>query len=633
MISSVNDKHTIQRGFITNMQINEAQLAAVRHTDGPMLVIAGPGSGKTLVITERTKYLIENGYAPEDRILVITFTKAAATEMKNRFLALRNTSTTRVNFGTFHSVFFTILKHAYRYNSDNIISDELRYQYMKNIIHHMGLDYEDEKDFIADIFTEISLVKGSCIDLDNYYSISCPADVFKSIYKEYEKALTRNKLIDFDDMMLQCHQLFSERKDILKLWQDKFKYILIDEFQDINTIQYDIIKMLAMSGNNLFIVGDDDQSIYRFRGSKPEIMLQFPIDYPNCKRVTLEVNYRSTANIIKAADKLIKHNQNRFEKVYKAVRAGGKELTIRSYETLTQENQAIVNEIFRLVREGTVYSQIAILVRTTMYAGGLIHKLMEYNIPFRIKDALPNLFDHWASEDIISYIKIAMGNVQRSLYLRIINRPMRYISRECFDTVEVNFEAIKDYYEDKDWMLERLEQLEYDLSLISKMNPYAAINYIRRGVGYEDYLKEYAQTRRIKPEDLTEILDQLQESARGYKTFDEWFEYIEKYKQEIKNIARLNREYIKDGITISTMHSAKGLEYKVVIIADANEGITPHKKAHLASDLEEERRLFYVAMTRAKDELYIFSARERYNKVFQRSRFLDEITEDADIQE
>lgn len=611
------------------MQMNEAQLAAVRHTDGPMLVIAGPGSGKTLVITERTRFLIEEGCVPEDRILVITFTKAAATEMKNRFLTLRSTGSTRVNFGTFHSVFFTILKHAYKYNSDNVISEELRYQYMKNIIHHMGVDYEDEKDFIADIFTEISLVKGSCIELDNYYSISCSADVFKSIYKEYEKVMFKNKLIDFDDMMLQCHQLFTERKDILKLWQEKYKYILIDEFQDINTIQYDIIKMLALPENNLFIVGDDDQSIYRFRGSKPEIMLQFPQDFPNCKKTALELNYRSTGNIIKAADRLIKHNNNRFNKSYRAVRNSGRELTIRSFETLVQENQAIVDEIFRMAKEGTAYSKIAVLVRTTLYASGLIHKLMEYNIPFRIKDSLHNMFEHWVSEDILSYIKIAMGNSQRSLYLRIINRPMRYISRECLASAEVNLEDVKDYYEDKNRMLERLEKLEYDLSMIAGMNPYAAINYIRRGVGYEDYLKEYAQTRRIKPEDLIEHLDQLQESARGYKTFDDWFTYIEKYKQELTKIARLNRDYIRDGITISTMHSAKGLEYKAVIIADANEGITPHKKASLAADLEEERRLFYVAMTRAKDELYIFSARERYNKHFQSSRFLDEITEES----
>lgn len=607
------------------MQMNEAQQAAIRHVDGPALVIAGPGSGKTLVITERTRMLIDEGHAREDQILVITFTKAAASEMKNRFLKLRNTETSRVSFGTFHSVFFTILKHAYNYTADNIIREDVKYQFMKNIVHHMQLDYEDEKELIGELFSEISLVKGSRINLENYYSITCPADVFKRIFREYERILERNRLIDFDDMLLQCHRLLTERKDILRLWQDKFKYILIDEFQDINALQYDIVRMLALPRNNLFIVGDDDQSIYRFRGSKPEIMLQFPLDYPDCKRIILNVNYRSTPNIIKAADKLIRHNRNRFDKKYITCRKSGKDIVICNCPTLNQENQAIAEEILRINREGTAYSQIAVLVRTTMYAGALVQKLKEYNIPFRLKDALPNLFDHWVSEDIISYIKIAMGMTDRSLYLRIINRPIRYISRECFDRPQVDLDDIRDYYEDKIWMLERIDQLEYDLSAISRMNPFAAINYIRRGVGYEEYLKEYAQSRRIKAEDLTELLDQLQESARGFKCFEEWFAYIEDYRQEMKRIAQSGTDQARDRVTISTMHSSKGLEYKVVIIADANEGIMPHKKAVMEPDIEEERRLFYVAMTRARDELYIFSAMERYNKCFQKSRFLDEL--------
>lgn len=610
------------------MQLNEAQQEAVRHVDGPALVIAGPGSGKTLVITERTRMLIDEGHAREDQILVITFTKAAAHEMKNRFLKLRNTGTTRVSFGTFHSVFFTILKHAYNYTAENIIRDDVKYQFMKNIVHHMQLDYEDEKELIAELFSEISLVKGNRINLDNYYSIACPADVFKRVFREYERILEKNRLIDFDDMLLQCHRLLSQRKDILRLWQDKFKYILIDEFQDINSLQYDIIRMLALPGNNLFIVGDDDQSIYRFRGSKPEIMLQFPQDYPDCKRIVLNVNYRSTPNIIKAADKLIRHNLNRFEKNYTTSRENGKDIVICNCRTLAQENQSIAEEILRINREGTAYSQIAILVRTTMYATALVHKLKEYNIPFRLKDALPNLFDHWVSEDIISYIKIAMGISDRSLYLRIINRPMRYISRECFDKLQVDLEDIRDFYEDKIWMLERIDQMEYDLSAISRMNPFAAINYIRRAVGYEDFLKEYAQNRHIKAEDLVELMDQLQESARGFKSFEEWFAYIEDYRQEVKKIAQSGADQAKDCVTISTMHSSKGLEYKVVIIADANEGITPHKKAVMEPDIEEERRLFYVAMTRARDELYIYSATERYNKSFPKSRFLDELTQE-----
>jgi DNA helicase-2/ATP-dependent DNA helicase PcrA len=607
------------------MQMNQAQQQAVVHKDGPMLVLAGPGSGKTLVITERTKYLIEQNNIPEYEILVITFTKAAAAEMKERFLKLRGMNHTRVNFGTFHAVFFTILKTAYHLNAGNIVKEEVRFQYMKEIIHHLKLEYDDEKEFISDLCSEISLVKGNRVELSNYYSIHCADEVFRTIYTEYNQKLRRSNLIDFDDMLLLCHQLLSERKDILALWQNKFRYILIDEFQDINMVQYDIVRMLALPRNNLFIVGDDDQSIYRFRGAKPEIMLNFPVDYPNCIKIILDKNYRSTPNILNAANQLIKNNQNRFDKNVVAIHKEDKDVEIKHFDTLIQENQSLSEEILRLNKEGIRLSDMAILVRTSLGSGSLIHKLMEYNIPFQMKDNLPNLFDHWIAADMIAYIKLAMGRTERNLFLQIINRPKRYISRECFDSPEVDFDELKAYYEDKNWMLERLEQLEYDLSIMGKMGPYAAINYIRRGVGYEDFLKEYADQRRINVEELIDLLDELQESTRECKTYEEWFSYIEEYKEELKKQAADNKSKNVDSIMIATMHSSKGLEFHTVFIMDANEGIMPHKKAVLPEDLEEDRRLFYVAMTRAKEELHIYSAKERYNKVAQWSRFIDEL--------
>jgi DNA helicase-2/ATP-dependent DNA helicase PcrA len=606
--------------------MNEAQQQAVRHLNGPVLVLAGPGSGKTLVITERTKQLIEKHHIPETQILVITFTKAAAHEMKERFLAIRKTAGTGVNFGTFHAVFFTILKHAYHFTAGNIVREEVKLQYMKDIIRRLGLEYEDEKEFITDIFSEISLVKGSRIELTNYYSISCSEVIFRTIYDEYDKKLRRAGLIDFDDMLILCHQLLTKREDILALWQNKFRYILIDEFQDINPVQYEIIRMLALPQNNLFIVGDDDQSIYRFRGAKPEIMLNFPIDYPDCRKVELGMNYRSGASILKAANRLISHNENRFIKNNEAVRTSGGNIILKHFETLALENQSLAEEILKLNREGMPHSHMAVLVRTTHGSGALIHKLMEYNIPFRMRDTLPSLFDHWIAADILSYIKIAMGRTDRSLYLQIVNRPKRYIGRECFDTPEVNFEALKEYYEEKNWVLERLEQLEYDLAVLRKMSPYAAVNYIRRGIGYEDYLKEYAGFRRIKEEELLDILDELQESARSFKTCPDWFAYMEEYKEEMKRLAASQKEHNRDSVTVATMHSSKGLEFDAVFITDANEGITPHKKAVLGPDIEEERRLFYVAMTRAKEYLYIYSAKERYNKVLQQSRFIEELS-------
>ncbi|MGF7141863.1 DNA helicase-2/ATP-dependent DNA helicase PcrA [Anaerotaenia torta] len=610
-----------------NREMNQAQQQAVLHRDGPMLVLAGPGSGKTLVITERTKRLIEDEGIPEEQILVITFTKAAAGEMKDRFLKIRGTERTRVNFGTFHAVFFTILKHAYHLNAGNIIKDDMRFQFMKEIIHQYGLEYDDEKEFISDLFSEISLVKGGRMELGNYYSISCADEIFRGIYTDYQQRLAKLNLIDFDDMLLLCYELLVKRRDILELWQKKFCYILIDEFQDINAVQYDIVRMLALPQNNLFIVGDDDQSIYRFRGAKPEIMLNFPKDYPNCDRILLDQNYRSTPAILQAAGKLVKHNKNRFDKQVCAVRQSGNEITIRHFNTLSEENQGLAQEIRRLNKEGISFSGMAVLIRTSLGSGAILHKLMEYNLPFVMKDALPNLFEHWIARDILAYLRLAAGRTDRSLYLQIINRPKRYVNRECFDRPEVDFEAVKDYYEDKEWMLERLTQFEYDLALLERMNPYAAVNYIRKGIGYEDYLREYAGQRRIRVEELMDILDELQESAREFKTCEEWFHHMEEYREELKKQAGEARQKDTDSITITTMHGSKGLEFRAVFLMDANEGITPHKKALLEADLEEERRLFYVAMTRAMEHLYIFSAKERYNKVSSWSRFIDEIRE------
>ncbi|HBY71313.1 MAG TPA: ATP-dependent DNA helicase, partial [Lachnospiraceae bacterium] len=216
------------------MQINQAQQQAVQHKDGPMIVLAGPGSGKTFVITERTRNLIQNYHIPENQILVITFTKAAAREMKYRFLKRMGQDRTGVSFGTFHAIFFTILKYAYHFNAKNIVREEDRVRIIKEIMHHFRLENEDEKDMAADLLSEISLVKGSNMDLSNYYSIHCSDEIFRKVYDTYNSRLRQANLLDFDDMLVYCYELLSERPDILKLWQNKFQYILIDEFQDIN---------------------------------------------------------------------------------------------------------------------------------------------------------------------------------------------------------------------------------------------------------------------------------------------------------------------------------------------------------------------------------------------------------------
>lgn len=608
---------------------NHQQRMAVEHVDHPCLVLAGPGSGKTTVITHRTKKLIEEDGISPSNILVITFTKAAAMEMQQRFLQLMGGKRLPVSFGTFHAVYFQILKYAYNYRAENIIREEKKYEILRNIVHKTELDISDENEFVANLISEISNVKGEMLDVAYYYSKNCPEEVFKKIFREYNDTLIRANLIDFDDMLVMCYELLTKRKDILKLWQDKYRYILIDEFQDINRVQYEVIRLLAKPQDNLFIVGDDDQSIYRFRGARPEIMLNFEKDYPEAKKIILDTNYRSTPEIVAAAGKLIRNNKKRFEKQIRAERENGSKPVILPFDNVYKECNYILEEIEQLIAKGLTYQDMAVLYRTNTNPRTLLEKLMEHNIPFCMKDVIPNLYDHFIAKDIIAYINAAIdfrekGVMKRGDMLRLINRPKRYISRDVFPRAEVNLEDVKRFYQDKGYVLERISKLEYDLAMIRNMNPYAAIQYIRHGIGYEEYLTEYAEYRRMKPEELYDVLEELSEAAKPYKTYQEWFKKIEEYGEELKKQAR-ERQEKKDGITLATMHSSKGLEYRAVFIIDANETITPHKKALLPEDIEEERRLFYVAVTRAKDWLYICHCRERYGKETDVSRFVEEM--------
>ena len=608
------------------MQFNNSQLKAVKHKTGPMLVIAGPGSGKTTVLTARIRNLIEEYSVNPANILVITFTKAAANEMKSRFNNMMGRST-NVTFGTFHAVFFMILRAAYNYSVDSIIKEDVRQNIIKQAIERSRLEPDDLNEMVSNITGEISRVKTETIDINAYYSASCPEEEFSDIYKYYVKTLKKMGLIDFDDMLLYCHELLTTRRDILAKWQQKYQYILIDEFQDINKIQYDIIKLLAKPQDNLFIVGDDDQSIYGFRGSKPEIMLNFDKDYPDTDKVILDTNYRSTGNIVSAAGKVIAHNKVRFAKNINTVNDPGDKVDIIEFNTQAEEYEKIIDNIRKESASGGNYSDNAVLFRTNSTAAGFVRKLVEYSVPFVTRDGVPNVFEHWIARDVITYMNIAMGSRKRSDFLQIINRPKRYIGRDYLTDAEISFDNLEKYYEDKNWMIERVDRLKYDILAMASMSPYAMINYLRKGVGYDGYLDEYAQSHNMQVRELYDVMDELMESARNFKTFNEWFAYIDEYGTKLReSYAAMDKQ---NAVILTTMHSSKGLEYPVVYIIDANEEITPHKKAVFVPEIEEERRMFYVAMTRAKRRLNIYYARKRYNKEIEVSRFVKEIMEDG----
>ena len=609
------------------MQFNKEQEEAITHGEGPAMVLAGPGSGKTLVITCRVNWLIEkHGVNPAD-ILVITFTRAAAEEMKKRYLKLSGSASTPVTFGTFHSVFFMILRYAYRYSAGNIIREDQKRRFIKEMVDEMDLEIEDEQDFLTGILNEISFVKGEMIEPSLYHSSNCADDLFARFYEGYEKKLRMGSLLDFDDMLVFCYELLKERKDILAMWQKRYPYILIDEFQDINKVQYEIVKLLTGPEKNLFIVGDDDQSIYRFRGARPEIMLGFEKDFPGTKRILLAINYRCSTEIVESASRLVSHNSRRYKKDLRAARGSRVPVIYRRLDTASQECSDIIEGIRFYHKKGIDYKDMAVIFRTNTQPRLLVGRLMEYNIPFHMRDVLPNIFEHWIARNLIAYLKLAAGNRERRVFLQVMNRPKRYISRDMVREKEVDLRAMKWGSLGKRWIFDKIDKLEADLLMMRRMEPAQAIRFIRKEIGYEEYLTEYARFRRMDPEDLFTILDQIEETASDCHSTEEWFAYIEAYGEKLKEQTDTvkKKEEAEEGVTLTTMHSSKGLEYEVVFVMDLNEGTTPHRKAVKDADLEEERRLVYVAVTRARTYLFLYSVREMYQKKAEESRYIREI--------
>ena len=606
------------------MGFNEAQTQAIQHTDGPCLVLAGPGSGKTLTIVNRVKYLIEKQKVRPEEILVVTFTRFAAAEMKSRLCLVMGKRDLPVTVGTFHGIYYGILKWAYRMNQENILSETEKYQILRGVINKERMEIFDEEDFIQDIAAEIGKVKNNRIPLEEFVSEKCSADAFRNIYRNYEQHRKELKKIDFDDMLVLCYELFRSRPDVLAQWQKKFRYVLIDEFQDINRIQYDVIRMLAQPENNLFVVGDDDQAIYGFRGADSELMLGFGKDFPDAKQILLGMNYRSTANIVQNSLKLIENNVERYSKKLEANREGGSCLHIQEVKDPVEEAEYVLEEIQKCKENGIKEEEIAILFRVHTDARAVVEAMVERKIPFQMKEHLPNIYEHFIAKDIMAYFRLATGKRRRQDFLQVMNRPKRYLGRDSVSGSQVSFEDMRKFYCDKDWMIDRIDQFEWDVKMLMKMAPYAAIQYIRKRIGYDDFLKEYAFTHQINRSDLNEVLAEIEEAAKAFSSVEEWFAHVEEYTETLK-VKEKERNRPRPGVRLMTIHASKGLEFKQVFLIAANEGRIPYQKAKTDKEIEEERRLFYVAMTRAKDFLKICYVKIKNGKEVAPSRFVDEL--------
>ena len=609
------------------MKLNRGQDEAIKHGNGPCMVLAPPGSGKTLIVTERTRYLIEESGVRPDQILVITFTRFAAREMKERFERLTAGKNYSVTFGTFHSIFYGILKCAYGIGANNLMSEKESSVLLQEVLDRTDIEstpeVEDEEELVRELLREVGMVKNGLCHLKDFHSKYLTQDEFAEVFRSYEHQKKELKKFDFDDMLVQCYALFRKKPEILQGWQKRFQYILIDEFQDINRVQYEVIRMLAAPRYNLFVVGDDDQSIYGFRGAKPGIMMEFMKDYPKAKRVLLDINYRSSAYIVNGALRVIGNNKIRFEKKIEAFQKADETVHVQEVKDPVQEAEYVLEKIKECQEKGIAYTDIAVLYRTNIDARVMSELMMEYQIPFVMKEHLNNIYEHFIALDMISYLRLSQGEYDRKYFLQIANRPNRYLTRESMKTGNVSYESLRRYYRDKDWMVDRIDQLEWDMKMICDKTPYAAIQYIRKRMGYDEFLKEYAAYRKISSEDLFAVLEEIWQNSKGYGTIKEWFEHIESYGKMLKEQNKKNGE--KEGVNLMTMHAAKGLEFDTVFVIEANEGSCPYKKATADEEIEEERRLFYVAMTRAKRKLVISYVKEKNGKDLLPSRFVSEL--------
>ena len=614
------------------MKLNRGQDEAIKHGNGPCMVLAPPGSGKTLIVTERTRYLIEESGVRPDQILVITFTRYAAREMKERFERLTAGKNYPVTFGTFHSIFYGILKCAYGIGANNLMSEKESSVLLQEVLDQTDIEstpeVEDEEELVRELLREVGMVKNGLCHLKDFHSKYLTQDEFAEVFRSYEHQKKELKKFDFDDMLVQCYALFRKKPEILQGWQKRFQYILIDEFQDINRVQYEVIRMLAAPRYNLFVVGDDDQSIYGFRGAKPELMLYMKQEFPSLRTISLTVNYRSTEFITGAAARVILHNDTRFYKRIQSFRGRGQNVHVQEVLDEQEEAQYVTEEIQKKLDQGIKPGEIAVLFRAAVQARMISEILSEHRIPFEMRDYVTNFYRHFIVKDMMAYLQLAAGKRDRSLFLTICNRPLRYLARNSMENRQVNFEDLRKFYCDKDWMLDIIDQFDVDVRMMKNMAPYAAIQYIRKKIGYDDFLKEYAEKHQISWKQLMDVMAELEERSKNFKSYDEWEIHIAKYTQELEEQqakARKIKGERENKVQLMTIHSAKGLEFEDVFVIHANEGEIPHQKAEKKDEIEEERRLFYVALTRAKNNLCISYITQKNGNSIKPSRFVEEL--------
>nr|WP_305133409.1 ATP-dependent helicase [uncultured Acetatifactor sp.] len=668
---------------------NEAQKAAIMHLCGPCLVLAGPGSGKTYTITNRILYLLEQGIPPES-ILVITFMKEAALSMQNRFQEMA-AATYPVNFGTFHSIFYHILRESNTLKSNQLLGQSEKNALLLPILKKYEKYQEDGTAEVSskntDSLNDDAVKFLSAIGYyKNTMDLSAAGEkvpakwqpYFEEICRDYGTAVKKTGRLDFDDMLYECKMLLQDNKSARTYWQSRFRHILIDEFQDINPVQYEAVKLLAAEPYNLFAVGDDDQAIYGFRGSRPECLRRFSEEY-HAKRFLLAVNYRSRHEIVQASLTVIGENKDRFVKQLRAAGSqnckkavaqesreemeeppgtGGDILRERgpvSLHAFAERDDQCGYMIQLLSQWLQTGESCAVLFRTNAYMQSFAARLKSADLPYEMKERTVSIYEHFIVLDIMAYLQIGKRQGNREQMLRIMNKPSRFISREALRDGGVNFERMQAYYDNaplseakKYAMKAELQRLECQFRSIRNFSLRPAVSYILKAMGYERYLKALSGADSDKWEEWQELLDWLKEDAAAYGSLEEWQSFQREYTKSLEQNqekAASGQKYPpgkerakkiqpcreKNPVQLLTIHGAKGLEFDRVWIPDCNEKVFPHGSMPDEKTVEEERRIFYVAMTRAKkclELLYLTGTKEHPR---QPSRFLNPLLPHSSI--
>lgn len=615
--------------------LNETQLEAVKITDGPLLILAGPGSGKTRVITYKIAYLLEQGKAKPWEVLAITFTNKAAKEMKERLHNLIEEDIKGMQISTFHSFGLRVIKEYYDFfgldRTFTIIDESDSISLIKKIIKELNLD---EKKYIPRaIKNKISGAKNELLNPEGFKVFArtpYDEDVVK-IYKKYEEKLKRNSSVDFDDLLMLPIELFRKDKEALEHYQNRYKYVFIDEYQDTNEAQYLLSKMISDKYKNICVVGDESQSIYSWRGANYKNILNFEKDYKNAKVILLEQNYRSTKTILEAANSVIKNNKEKKDKHLWTLNGKGSKIKyLRCYDE-KDEILNIINTIKKFKSEGIPYKEMVVLYRTNAQSQSIERGFIENTIPYKVVGSYA-YFNRKEIKDLVAYLRLINNEKDDVSLIRAMNAPKRGIGAKTIEKLELNANENNVSIFDSITSGKELAFKNLILDIKEKMKDKSFVDLVELVLD-ESGLKDEYKEKTIENESRLENLEEFKSIARNFEDYNPGAT-LEEFLIEISLISDVKEASDCDEVvTLMTMHAVKGLEFDVVFITGLEEGLFPHSNSMFdESELEEERRLFYVAITRAKKVLYLTNARSRmlFGQIKSNlpSRFIEEINQE-----